>query len=72
MKTLIKNATVVLPDETQSVDVLLEGHLIADIDPAPQVQVDTVIDVGSATPMAYETWISQRSARPAATIFFAT
>ena len=44
MKTLIKNATVVLPDETQSVDVLLEGHLIADIDPAPQVQVDTVID----------------------------
>ena len=44
MKSLIKNATVVLPDETQAVDVLLEDHLIADIDPAPQIQVDTVID----------------------------
>ena len=27
---------------------------------------------GSATPIAYDTWISQRSARPAATMFFAT
>ena len=44
MKTLIKNATVVLPGETQSVDVLLDGQIIADIDPAPQIQVNEAID----------------------------
>ena len=44
MKTLIKNATVVLPGETQSTDVLLDDRIIADIDPAPQIQVDEVID----------------------------
>ena len=38
----------------------------------PVPKVSTVIEVGSATPMAYDTWISQRSARPAATMFLAT
>lgn len=43
-KTLIKNATVVLPGETANVAVLIEGEKIADIDPAIQIAADTVID----------------------------
>jgi len=35
-------------------------------------EVSTMIDTGSATPMAYATWTWHWSARPAATIFFAT
>ncbi|MEX0820026.1 MAG: dihydroorotase [Pirellulaceae bacterium] len=44
MKTLIKNATVVLPDSTLQTSVLIEGSKIADIDPARQVAADQVID----------------------------
>lgn len=44
MRTLIKNATVVLPTETTRTSVLVDGHSIADIDPAAQVQADEVID----------------------------
>ena len=38
----------------------------------PVPNVVTEIDVGSATPIAYDTCTSQRRARPAATMFFAT
>ncbi len=44
MRTLIKNAQVVLPHEMAAVNVLLEGHRIAEIDPAPQIAVDEVVD----------------------------
>jgi dihydroorotase len=44
MRLLIKNANVVLPDEMARVSILIEGERIADIDPAPQLQVDEVID----------------------------
>lgn len=44
MKTLIKNATVVLPNETLSTSILIEDTKIADIDPASQVTVDKVVD----------------------------
>ncbi len=44
MKTLIKNATVVLPDEVSRVDLVIEGTRIADIDPARQTNVDETID----------------------------
>lgn len=44
MRQLIKNAQVVLPDGTRGVSVLIEGGLIADIDPASQLQVDETID----------------------------
>ncbi len=44
MKTLIKNATVVLPGETTQVDVVLERGTIADIGPAIQLAADEVID----------------------------
>lgn len=44
MRTLIKNATVVLPDATERVSVLVEGTQIAAIDPAPQTHVDEVVD----------------------------
>lgn len=44
MKTLIKYANVVLPGETRTAAVLLDGSAIADIDPAPQIQVDEVVD----------------------------
>lgn len=43
MKTLIKNATVVLPDETLQTSVLIDGSQIADIDPAISVEADEVI-----------------------------
>ncbi|VEB40938.1 Uncharacterised protein [Chromobacterium violaceum] len=35
-------------------------------------KVSTAIEVGSATPIAYDTWIWHWRARPAATMFFAT
>ena len=44
MRQLIKNAQVVLPDGTRGVSVLIEGGLIADIDPASHLQVDEAID----------------------------
>lgn len=44
MRTLIKNATVVLPRETARTSVLIEDQTIADIDPAPQIPADVEID----------------------------
>jgi len=44
MKTLIRNASVILPTGMASVSVLLEDSRIADIDPAIQVQADEVVD----------------------------
>jgi dihydroorotase len=44
MKTLIKNATVVLPKGTTQTAVLIDGMKIADIDPAIQASADQVID----------------------------
>jgi dihydroorotase len=44
MKTLIKNATVVLPDETIQTSVVIDGTRIADVDPAAQTTVDETVD----------------------------
>jgi dihydroorotase len=44
MRELIKNARVVLPAAIERVSVVIEGSQIADIDPAPQVSVDEVVD----------------------------
>ena len=44
MKTLIRNASVMLPSGMASVSVLVDGSRIADIDPAIQVSADEVID----------------------------
>lgn len=44
MKTLIKNAAVVLPDAVERVDVLLDRGVIAVIDAAVHTQADEVID----------------------------
>ncbi len=44
MKTLIKNAQVVLPTGMASVSVLIEGTQIAAIDPAIQTRADETID----------------------------
>ena len=44
MKTLIKNANVVLPDQTLLTGVLIDGGKIADIDPAIQMVVDETVD----------------------------
>ena len=44
MKTLIKNAHVVLPTETTQVDVLIDEQSIAAIDPAITVSADSIID----------------------------
>jgi dihydroorotase len=44
MKTLIKNARVVLPTETAITNVLIEDDKIAEIDPAIQVEADQVVD----------------------------
>ena len=43
-RTLIRNATVVLPEETAQIDVLLEGGSIASIDAAMQTSADETID----------------------------
>jgi dihydroorotase len=44
MKTLIRGATVVLPDETLRTSVLVEGNSIAAIDPAIHTRVDETVD----------------------------
>lgn len=44
MKTLIKNATVVLPTGCVETSVLVSGDEIADIDPAGQVSADEIVD----------------------------
>lgn len=44
MKTLIKNATVVLPAGTARISVLLDGDRIADLDPAGQIAADETVD----------------------------
>jgi dihydroorotase len=44
MKTLIKNAVVVLPNESLCTSVLIAGTKIVDIDPAIQVAADNVVD----------------------------
>jgi len=44
MKTLIKNATVVLPAGTAVTSVLIDGHSIVEIDPAIHLGADEVID----------------------------
>ena len=44
MKTLIKNATVILPEGSANVSVLVEGARIAAIDVAAQTVADEVID----------------------------
>lgn len=46
MRLLIKNASVVLPDSVEPVSVLVDGTQIADVDPAPQLAVDEVVDAG--------------------------
>ena len=44
MRQLIKNAHVVLPTAIERISVVIEGERIAEIDPAPQLAVDDVID----------------------------
>jgi dihydroorotase len=44
VKTLIKNAQVVLPTGVVATNVIIEGERIADIDPAAQVRVDETVD----------------------------
>lgn len=44
MRTLIKNATVVLPKSLVRASVLIEGSRIAAIDPAAQTRVDETVD----------------------------
>jgi len=44
MRTLFKNATVVFPDGRDRRSVVIDGGQIADVDPAPQLHVDEVID----------------------------
>src|SRR5262245_440906 len=44
MRTLIKNAQVVLPDGIAQVSVVIEGDRIAGIDPAVQLAADEVVD----------------------------
>ncbi len=43
-RTLIKNATVMLPEGPRDVDVLIDDARIGDIDPAAQLRVDETID----------------------------
>ncbi|MEQ8790731.1 MAG: dihydroorotase [Pirellulaceae bacterium] len=44
MKTLIRNANVVLPTGCESVSVLIDGDKIAAVDPAAQTSADETID----------------------------
>lgn len=44
MKTLIRNATVVLQDAVERVNVVIEGHRIASIDAPDSAQADETID----------------------------
>ena len=43
MKTLIKNATVMLPEGPSQTSVIIEGSQIADIDPAKQIKADETV-----------------------------
>ncbi len=51
MKTLIKRARVVLPDETVDVDLLLENGRIAEIDPAGQIDANETFNARGKTLM---------------------
>ena len=44
MRTLIKNATVALPDQLARVSVIIEGEKIVDIDAAIHLTVDETVD----------------------------
>lgn len=44
MRTLIRNASVVLPEGTLQTSVLIDGEKIAAIDPAIHTQAETVVD----------------------------
>jgi len=44
MKTLIRNATVILPDAVERVNVLLDGNRIASVDAPDSASADEVID----------------------------
>jgi len=44
MKTLIKNATVLLPGGAAQVSVLMDSQTIADVDPAAQITADETVD----------------------------
>ncbi len=52
MKTIIKNAQVVLPTEIATTTVLLEDGKIVDIDPAIQITADETVDATGLTLMA--------------------
>ncbi len=49
MRTLIKNADVVLPTELTRVDVVLENGCIADLSPGAGLRVDATIDAAGHT-----------------------
>jgi len=44
MRTLIRNATVVFPDSTSKVNVLIEGHRIASIDAPDSARADEIVE----------------------------
>jgi dihydroorotase len=46
MRTLIKNAQVVLPKGIAPVSVLIDGQTIAEVDPAIQIVADETVDAG--------------------------
>ena len=49
MRTLIRGAECVLPDETRVADVVLDGGRIADIDPGSTVAADETVDAAGLT-----------------------
>ena len=44
MKTLIRNATVILPDAIERINVLLDGQTIVALDAADSTRADEVVD----------------------------
>lgn len=44
MRTLIRNAQVVFPEGVDRRSVVIDGHTIAELDPAPQLRVDEIVD----------------------------
>lgn len=46
MRTLIKNAMVVLPEGVSQTSVVIDGQQIGDVDPAAQLRVDQTVDAG--------------------------
>ena len=44
MKTLIRNATVVLPDAIERINVLIDGQTIVALDAADSTTADEVVD----------------------------